>query len=353
MADVVVLDDATTQRTHNKVMELQAERERLTSSLRFASRVQRRLTALHAFDSGPAPDALVSGDETQMLGTLPVEDPKAMDAEQQCPICLEKCSAVCVLPECFHILCRGCFHRSAAGGASFRCPLCRVRALTWTVSVFCTAPTRDGSLVLPPSGLSMALASWQALPTKLQRLLTLVHGLLGEAGARSSVHSLPAASPAAADERILIYTQWLAHVDYLAEVLKLASLESLRMSGDLGESLRCLSAFGKEGAPRILLLSSQHHACGINLQAARNLILLHPYCTPSATYPEAVSFASLQAFEQQAIGRIRRYPQRQPVRVFRLFAADTVEEGLYRGGYALAQQARAEPVELEAVAEAH
>ena len=35
-----------------------------------------------------------------------------------------------------------------------------------------------------------------------------------------------------------------------------------------------------------------------------------------------------------AIGRIRRYPQTATVRVYRLYAAASVEEGLYNGGYA-------------------
>ena len=101
--------------------------------------------------------------------------------------------------------------------------------------------------------------------------------------------------------------------------------------------MRSLAAFGRDDtAPRVLLLSSQHHASGINLQVARNLIIIHPYCTPSASDPEDVSFGSLQAFEQQAIGRIRRYPQENTVRVYRLFATESVEEGLYRGGYARA-----------------
>ena len=72
----------------------------------------------------------------------------------------------------------------------------------------------------------------------------------------------------------------------------------------------------------------------LDLQVARNLIIVHPFCTPSAADPEDVSFASLQAFEQQAIGRIRRYPQKETVRVYRLFAAESVEEGLYSGGFA-------------------
>ena len=91
--------------------------------------------------------------------------------------------------------------------------------------------------------------------------------------------------------------------------------------------------FGGAGEPRVLVLSSQHHASGINLQCARNLVLLHPYCTPSATYPEAVRYHDLAAFERQAIGRVRRYPQQQLVRVWKLVCAGTVEQALGRGLY--------------------
>ena len=104
MADVVALDDATSQKHHGRFVALQAERERLTTSLRFASRVQRQLT-------------------------LQRERPQA------CPICLEVADAVCVLPECFHCLCRSCLQRAASGNAAFRCPLCRTLA-TWTVTRF-------------------------------------------------------------------------------------------------------------------------------------------------------------------------------------------------------------------------
>lgn len=139
-------------------------------------------------------------------------------------------------------------------------------------------------------------------------------------------------------EHVLIYTQWLAHVEHVGAVLEAANLPCLRMSGDLTACMRCLQAFGQRGQPRILVLSSQHHASGLNLQIARNLIMIHPYCTPSASAPEDVSFAQLRAYEQQAIGRIRRYPQVKPVRVWRLFGKDSVEEGLYRGGFAARAQ---------------
>ena len=86
---------------------------------------------------------------------------------------------------------------------------------------------------------------------------------------------------------------------------------------------------------------------------ARHLVLVHPYCTPTACDPEDVSYAALLAFEQQAIGRIRRYPQRNEVCVYRLFAAQSVEEGLYSGGYTAAAASHEQPGEHERAAKPH
>ena len=135
------------------------------------------------------------------------------------------------------------------------------------------------------------------------------------------------------DERVLIFVQFLAHVEYVHALLAEAGIVALALAGDLSTTMDALARFGGAGEPRVLVLSSQHHASGINLQCARNLVLLHPYCTPSATYPEAVRYHDLAAFERQAIGRVRRYPQQRPVRVWKLVCAGTVEQALGRGLY--------------------
>ena len=70
------------------------------------------------------------------------------------------------------------------------------------------------------------------------------------------------------------------------------------------------------------------------LSAALAFPLASSLSVAAVAFRSDVSFASLQAFEQQAIGRIRRYPQKETVRVYRLFAAESVEEGLYSGGFA-------------------
>ncbi len=291
------------------------------------------------------------------------------DEEWCCPICLEAPEAVCVLPECFHHLCRVCLQRAAAGGTSFRCPLCRAPVESWHVSVYRIAAASQTAAEAAPAGLHVDAVAWRQLPSKLRRLLGLVHEILhptdeilhptdeilhptldpaasgsrGAATARAAPTALtvPDASSSSPqqgeeeeeEERVLVYTQWLAHVEHIGATLDAAGIPSLRMSGSLASCMASLQAFGRRGAPRVLVLSSQHHASGINLQVARNLIIVHPYCTPSATRPEFVSFKQLHAFEQQAIGRIRRYPRTEPVRVWRLIGRDSVEEGLYRGQF--------------------
>merc|ERR1711948_231528 len=105
---------------------------------------------------------------------------------------------------------------------------------------------------------------------------------------------------------------------------------AMALVGELRETMDVLSRFGQDGEPRVLLLSSQRHSSGINLQVARHVVIVHPYCTPTASSLDAISRREMFAFETQAIGRVRRYPQKEPVHVYRLFAAGTVEEELYR-----------------------
>jgi len=163
-------------------------------------------------------------------------------------------------------------------------------------------------------GVSHIGAAWEILPSKLQRLITMLREILS----------------AGAEERALVFTQWAVHVTYLHDVLERHGVQCLALVGELEDTMDALRRFGQpDEACRVLLLSSQRHSSGINLQAARHVIIVHPYCTPTASSRESISRAQMLAFEAQAIGRVRRYPQQRPVHVHRLFAAGTVEEDLY------------------------
>ena len=75
----------------------------------------------------------------------------------------------------------------------------------------------------------------------------------------------------------------------------------------------------------------QRHASGINLQIARHIVIVHPYCSPAAGPRAMPSVGEMRAYERQAVGRVRRFPQRREVVLYRLFAPGTVEEELYSG----------------------
>jgi len=254
--------------------------------------------------------------------------------EAHCPICFhsgDEAEAFAVMPDCFHILCHACLERQAGLEPSFQCPMCRVGVARLDVVVFrapgtetrCDEPEEPKESKQPSprttevitSALDTGSGAWELLPSKIQRLVLLLRELLDSG----------------VEERVLVYTQWASHVSHLHELLSRHVIEALALVGELNETMDALRRFGRPGEPRVLLLSSQRHSSGINLQAARHLVVVHPYCTPTASSQESISRSQMLSFEAQAIGRVRRYPQRCPVHVYRFFAAGSVEEGLYIG----------------------
>lgn len=295
MVSAFIANDAVDTTLHRQLKALRGERERCERSLRFARQMR------HLLERN----------------------------EAHCPVCFatgKEAEAFAVLPDCFHILCRGCLEQQAGMEPTFGCPMCRTSVFRLDVVVFKspgieaikTEESEDRSRS-PPSraaGEASYVASLQqreVLPSKLQRLLSLLQELL-------------ASGP---EERILVYTQWATHVVYLQDVLQQQGILSLALVGELRETMDVLSRFGCHGEPRVLLLSSQRHSSGINLQMARHVVIVHPYCTPTATSQESISRLQMLAFEAQAIGRVRRYPQKKTVHVHRLFAVGSVEEELY------------------------
>ncbi|CAE7616454.1 RAD5B [Symbiodinium natans] len=298
LVSAFIADDAVDTALHRQLKALRGERDRCERSLRFA----RQMRALLERNEAHCPVCFQSGAETE---------------------------AFAVLPDCFHILCRSCLEQQAGMDPTFGCPMCRTSVFRLDVVVF-RAPGRaelgeaveaeGGSPAMQRSsenavdGIGSNLEA-QVLPSKLQRLLSLLRELL-------------ASGP---EERVLVYTQWATHVVYLQEVLQQQGVPALALVGELRETMDVLSRFGSLNEPRVLLLSSQRHSSGINLQMARHVVIVHPYCTPTATSQDSISRLQMLAFEAQAIGRVRRYPQKKAVHVHRLFAVGSVEEELYAG----------------------
>lgn len=214
------------------------------------------------------------------------------DGEADCPICLEPLlgRTVSVLP-CHHAFCRDCLTGVLGRGVSAPCPHCRRRFRIAETATFFHEPDRDAPA---------------RVPAKLAAMLAIVQAALQDG------------------ERVVVFAQWQWALAAARAVLVDAGAECCVLEGDLAARMDVLRRFGSPRAPRVLLLSSETYASGVNLQCARHVVLLHPYVGAASG-----SLAAARAFERQAVGRVRRFPQRRTVFVHRLFCVGTLEEEMY------------------------
>ena len=113
--------------------------------------------------------------------------------------------------------------------------------------------------------------------------------------------------------RALVFSQFTDFLAIVRRALDAASFPHLYLDGATpsAERARLVNAF-QRGEGDFFLISLKAGGLGLNLTAANYVILLDPWWNP--------------AVEQQAADRAHRIGQHRPVTVYRLVAADTVEE---------------------------
>ena len=113
--------------------------------------------------------------------------------------------------------------------------------------------------------------------------------------------------------RVLVFSQFTRHLDLAAAALR--AHRQLRLQGSTPARTRAdrVRRF-QAGEADVFLISLKAGGTGLNLTAATYVIHLDPWWNPAA--------------EDQATDRAHRIGQDQPVTVYRLVAADTVEDGI-------------------------
>lgn len=112
MAEVVALEDALDPATVQRAEDLEAEAAQLRRGLRFAAQVRDNLLGGGA---GRPPAGDVSGSLAMPReGAAAVQSARAEAAA--CPVCLETRPTVCVMPQCFHLLCQPCLQVGPSEG---------------------------------------------------------------------------------------------------------------------------------------------------------------------------------------------------------------------------------------------
>lgn len=141
-------------------------------------------------------------------------------------------------------------------------------------------------------------------------------GLLpGQKAATSSkVQALADALVNAAEDghKALVFSQWTSLLDLIEPVLQQIGIPFVRLDGATRDRSAVVDAFQADGGPPVMLISLKAGGTGLNLTAADHVFLCDPWWNP--------------AVEDQAADRAHRIGQERPVMIYRLVAADTVEE---------------------------
>lgn len=105
------------------------------------------------------------------------------------------------------------------------------------------------------------------------------------------------------------------------QTLSAHKLGFLEIKGTAHTKSTALQKF-QDGNERILLLNvMDESASGANLTSANHAFFLSPLLAPSQEIYDAC--------ETQAIGRLRRFGQRQHVHVYRFLTRDTIDEQIH------------------------
>ena len=105
----------------------------------------------------------------------------------------------------------------------------------------------------------------------------------------------------------------------LSYLLSAANFAHVRVDGEVpaGERAGIVRAFNEPGSPAaVCLLTTQVGGTGLTFNSATRVILMDPYWNP--------------AVDAQAVDRVHRIGQRRDVIIYRLVAAGTVDEKVYR-----------------------
>ncbi|KAJ2722304.1 hypothetical protein GGI07_003386 [Coemansia sp. Benny D115] len=119
-------------------------------------------------------------------------------------------------------------------------------------------------------------------------------------------------------EKCVVFSQWTTMLDILQDLLKKRKIRYTRLDGQMSRNMRDanLRLFKNDSSVEVLLLSLRAGGVGLNLAYASHVFLMDAFWNPSV--------------EQQAIDRIHRLGQVNPITVTRYFVRDSIEEKIMK-----------------------
>jgi SNF2 family DNA or RNA helicase len=119
------------------------------------------------------------------------------------------------------------------------------------------------------------------------------------------------------EDKCILFSQWDHLLKKVGSILEDYNIGVINLQGTVFQKKNQIDSFKNDPTIKILMLSSNNAASGMNLTIANKIIFLEPvYGTKKYR----------QDIENQAIGRSDRLSQTKPIEVIRFIIKDTVEE---------------------------
>ena len=217
-----------------------------------------------------------------------------LEETKTCPICLELLNNTTkVVTNCGHFMCIICATNIFKGNwkNTIRCPMCRENI--------------NGNKLEIISTKNFDIPHIEKWGTKMANLIMYLNRILTSDNL---------------DNRVIIFSQWNNMLKLVAKVLKEHDIKHLFINGSIYVVSSRISKFKKDTSIRVVLLSSDRAASGLNLTEASHIILLDTLNTS----PEKA-----RQIEDQAIGRSVRLGQKKKIIIKRFIMEDTIEHEYY------------------------
>lgn len=216
-----------------------------------------------------------------------------IEETDSCPICLEDFQTQTkVITKCGHFVCASCVHGIFMGNKrEAPCHICRYKLQKTDLEVIKNDISEIGDSEVDKWG------------TKMARLIQHLHSVL------SNSH-----------HRVIVFSQWNNMLKLVGKVLSESSISHLFLHGSIHVVNSRIRKFKLDPSVRVVLLSSDRAASGLNLTEATHIVLLDTLNTDRDT---------AKVIEEQAIGRAVRLGQQRTVQVQRFIMRDTIEHDYY------------------------
>lgn len=128
--------------------------------------------------------------------------------------------------------------------------------------------------------------------------------------------------PETENDKVIIFSQWDDLLLKTGKILKDNGILNTICRGNVSVRNKAIREINYNDKVKVILLSSNHCASGMNLTVANHIVMLEPIYG-AKKYIEDI--------ENQAISRSSRLGQTKSIKIMRFIIKDTIEHKLHRG----------------------